>query len=246
MVALASQLGPLIRPRYLASIEERIFIEGIDDDRTPDIWVRRTGANGGLPSTLAPTRAAVPVIVEARQLERHERYIEILDRYRDMRVVTVIELVSPSNKRMGPGRRAYVEKQQATLTSECHLIEVDLLRRGRHVLSVPRRLTRRVRPYAYLTCVNRWPNRKRFELYAGRLREPIPAIDVPLSEPDRDIPLDIQAALEQIYQDGSYDLKVSYDDPCVPPLPAEDQQWANERWAAYRAAYPELFPPQAP
>ncbi len=57
------------------------------------------------------------------------------------------------------------------------------------------------------------------------------------------MPLDVQAALEQTYHDGGYVLRLRYDEPCEPPLDADDQQWANERWAAYRAAHPELFLP---
>jgi hypothetical protein len=97
----------------------------------------------------------------------------------------------------------------------------------------------------YLVCINRWPNRKRFELYPSRLREPLPCIRLPLTEPDADVPLDIRAALEQVYDDGSYMLRVRYDDPCVPALQEADQRWANECWAAYRAARPDLFPAAA-
>jgi hypothetical protein len=93
-----------------------------------------------------------------------------------------------------------------------------------------------------LVCVNRWPERKRFEVYPRRLCERLPRIPVPLVQPDPDVPLDIQAALGQVYEDGSYMLRVRYDEPCEPPLAPEDQAWASERWAAYRAAHPELFP----
>ena len=65
----------------------------------------------------------------------------------------------------------------------------------------------------------------------------------PWRAPDADVTLDVQAALEQAYQDASYVLMLRYDEPCEPPLEAADQQWANERWTAYRAAHPELFPP---
>jgi hypothetical protein len=62
IVALANQLGPKIRPRYVASVEDRAF-----EERTPG------------------------------PLEVREHYIEVLDRYRNLGVVTIIEIVSPSN-----------------------------------------------------------------------------------------------------------------------------------------------------
>jgi hypothetical protein len=65
---------------------------------------------------------------------------------------------------------------------------------------------------------------------------------VPLADPDPEAPLDLQAALEQVYAQGSYDLRVLYDRPCEPRLRPDDQRWADERWAAYRAARPNRFP----
>ena len=45
--------------------------------------------------------------------------------------MTIIELQSPSNKRSGgDGRRAYLQKRDEILSSQSHLIEIDLLRGG--------------------------------------------------------------------------------------------------------------------
>jgi hypothetical protein len=242
MVWMAHQLRPLIRPRYVASIEELIFIEGPEQERAPDIWIQKAhkSSRGKVPSRSA---AATPVVVEVPELEVHQPYIEILDRYREMKVVTVIELVSPSNKAGGSGRAAYLEKQREVRAGEAHLVEIDLLRYGRHVVGVPEAYALAHGPYDYLVSVNRWPKRARFELYPCRLRERLPSIHIPLAEPDPDVPLDLQAALEQVYEDGDYMLRVLYDKPCIPALDPEDQQWADERWAAYQAAHPDLFPP---
>lgn len=206
-VALANQLQPRLDPRYVVSVEARVFID----------W-------------------------EVEKSEIHEARIEILDAYNGMKLVTMIELVSPTNKAAGPGRESYQSKQQEALARDCHLVEIDLLRRGRHALSIPKRRTVEVQPYDYLACVNRYPHRKRFELYPRRLRQRLPRVRIPLADPDPAVPLDIQAALEQVYWDGRYMRRVRYDEPCVPRLRAKDQQWVNERWTAYRAAHPELFP----
>jgi hypothetical protein len=146
---------------------------------------------------------------------------------------------------LGPlraGRDAYLAKQQATLASACHFVEIDLLRRGRHVLSIPETLLQNAPPCEYSVSVNRWPQRTRFEFYPCRLRDRLPRIWLPLAEPDPDQPLDIQADLEQVYDDGSYMLRVKYDEACEPSLDTADQQWAYERWGAYRAARTDLFP----
>ena len=49
IVALANQLGPRIRPHYVASVEERVFIEGPDQQRIPDVWIQKI-ATGRPPS----------------------------------------------------------------------------------------------------------------------------------------------------------------------------------------------------
>jgi hypothetical protein len=182
------------------------------------------------------------LLVEVEPVEVHEPYVEIRDRHQGMRVVTVIEVVSPSNKAAGEGRRSYQAKQQETLASESHLVEIDLLRRGRHMVAVPEGRVRALGAFDYLVSVNRTPWRKRFEVYLRGLRDRLPRVRVPLADPDADVPLDIQAALGQVYDDGDYALRMRYDEPCEPPLEAADQQWANECWAAYRAGHPDLFP----
>lgn len=78
------------------------------------------------------------VIVEIEDLEIHETRVEILDSYNGLKILALIEVLSPPNKDAGPGRRSYLAKQQETLARECHLIETDLLRHGQHVLAAPR------------------------------------------------------------------------------------------------------------
>lgn len=241
VVALADQLGPRLRPRYVASVEERVFIES-PNERIPDVWVQEASSRRRLSPDRSGLSIASPLVVEVEQLEIREHYITILDRYRDLGVVTVIELVSPSNKAGGPGRDSYLSKQKELRSSECHTIEIDLLRRGTHVMSVPESHVKPARPFDYLVCVNRWPARHRFELYPCRLRDPLPTIGVPLADPDPDVPLALQQAFEHVYTTAGYDLRVRYDEPCVPPLSPEDQEWATQRWAAYRREHPDLFP----
>jgi hypothetical protein len=241
IITIANQLQPHLLPRYIASIEQRVFVEGPNRETIPDVLVRKLQPTAAATTTQASGDTAVLLTVDP--VEVHEAYIEILDRYAGMKVVTVIELVSPSNKKRGAGRRLYRVKQRETLAGRRSLVEIDLLRRGRHVLRVPSWRAQDLGPYAYLACVNRSPNRYQFESYPTLLRQRIPRINVPLEAPDADVTLDIQAALEQAYQDASYALLLRYDEPCKPPLDAADQQWANERLAAYRVAHPELFPP---
>ena len=180
--------------------------------------------------------------MEVEDLEIRETRIEILDSYQEMRLVALIEVVSPTNKAAGPGRVSYKAKQGETLARECHLVEIDLLRHGRHVLCIPEWRMKPLKPFDSLCCVNRWPVRNRFELYPRTLRQRLPRLQIPLADEDPDAILDLQAALEQVYGEGRYARRIRYDQKCKPRLKPKDQDWANERIAAFRTARPDLFP----
>jgi hypothetical protein len=171
VVYVRDHLLPVLRPRYIAAVEERVYVEGPDR--------------------------------EVDTIEVHEPYITILDRQSGKHVVTVIEVVSPTNKYAGPGRLSYLSKQREVLGSETHLVEIDLLRTGPHVLAVPVSTARSQGTYDDLISVNRAKNsRAKFELYLRNLRQRLPRIRIPLAEGDPDVKLDLQAVLEQTYDRG--------------------------------------------
>jgi Protein of unknown function (DUF4058) len=93
-----------------------------------------------------------------------------------------------------------------------------------------------LRPFHHLACVHRWPRRKRFELYPRNLRERLPRIKIPLVEPDPDVPLDLQAAVEQVYEKARYWKRIRYEEPCV-PLENADQTWATTQWQEFKASH---------
>src|SRR5437764_9519815 len=92
ITAIANQLQPRLDPRYVASIEERVFVEG-PQRRIPDIWVQKD-REAGTALSVAEPEVDTAVVVEVEELEIHEQRIEILDLYNGMKLVAVIELVS--------------------------------------------------------------------------------------------------------------------------------------------------------
>ncbi len=239
VVYLRDHLQPLLGPRYIAAVEERVFVEGPERAVIPDVWVKRTrpAEAGGI--AVATLEADEPVVVHIESLEVHESYVEILDRRSGQRVVTVIELVSPTNKATGPGLDSYLTKQREVLASQAHLVEIDLLRGGEHVLSVPHWAAQHKGPYDYLVCVNRARGlRDDFDLYPRRLEDRLPRIRIPLADDDPDVALDLQSILTQAYDMGRYGERLRYDQPCQPPLTAEHQAWVEKHLAAARARTP--------
>lgn len=230
IVYLSEHLLPLLRPRYIVAVESRVFVEGpgLEHPIIPDASVRLTHPE--LRSEAVAVLEADPMVeVQVSALEIQETYLTIRDRQAQQRIVTVIELVSPTNKYAGPGRASYVAKQTEVQHSTAHLVEIDLLRLGPHVLAVPEETARYHGPYDYLVCINRavgW--REGFQLYPRRLRDRLPRIRLPLAAPDADLVLDLQAVLARTYEAGGYVDRLDYSAPCLPPLSPEDQRWADE------------------
>ena len=120
----------------------------------PDVTIVRNPhpvhetAVGGAAVLTAP-RSDVSRFIEYEVLSepiRHH-FVEIRDSSQGHKLITLIEIVSPSNKRPGPDRQAYERKQRKVLESDASLVEIDLLRDGRRILPEPgssadRRLTR--------------------------------------------------------------------------------------------------------
>src|SRR5260370_23338771 len=105
-----------------------------------------------------------------------ELFIQIRDRQtRD--VVTVVELLSPSNKRPGPDREQYLAKRRRLFASWVNLVEIDLLRAG------PRLPLEELRPCDYYALVSRYGDRPKAGLWPVQLREPLPVIPIPLRDP---------------------------------------------------------------
>ena len=84
----------------------------------------------------------------------------------------------------------------------------------------------------YAACVRRAWRPTALEFYAFSLRDPLPAITVPLRERDADVPLDLQALIDRVDSGGRYD-DIDYRTDPLPPLHEKDAAWAD---ALLRAA----------
>jgi len=228
IVYIRDNIQPQLRPRFVAAVEDRVYLEGPNRDIYPHAWIReRRGAIAG--SATAIAEPASPVVVQIPALEIHERYVTILDIQSGQKVVTVIEVLSPTNKCTGEGMDAYLEKQREVRSSDANLVEIDLLRAGRHVLAVPEQHVREQGAYDYLVAVNRAKRpRDIFELYLCRLPQPLPKVRIPLTGRVPDVTLDLQAVVQETYLKGEYGERINYKQACIPALSGANAAWARQ------------------
>jgi len=148
--------------------------------------------------------------------------IEIRD-VAERRLVTIIEILSPANKR-GKGARDYVQRRVELLQTRVHLLEIDLLRQGLRI-----QLAGEPPPAPYYVYLCRWGRRPWTQIWPIHLRKPLPTVPVSLLPPDPDVSLDLQAALETCFDLVGYERLLDYASPPPPPaLSDEDAAWATQ------------------
>lgn len=226
-----SALNKLLPEPYAAYTEVRCYIERSDDSIRPDVLlqsrpqpaVKQRGGGAAL-ADMSDT----PLHFEVWPIENREAYITIRDVKRNQHVITTVELLSHANKTTrNEGRRLYREKQEKMLSSESHLIEIDLLRAGRFTVAVPETVfVRKDRP-DYLVCLHRAKTGGAFDVWPISIRQRLPRFDVPLEEGVPDIVLDLQAVMDRAYDEGSYNRKTDYRQSPIPPLKDADVAWAE-------------------
>jgi hypothetical protein len=224
IAALQLSLAPQLRPRYYVAIEERLYITEPDQRvfvGRPDLAViGYPGAETVLqpaPSAFSGLTVQVPLPDEVR-----ETYLEVRETGTDY-VVTVLEILSPTNKRLGRGRRLYEDKRMEVLASRTHLVEIDLVRAGE-----PMPITGRGSASEYRILVSRGDCRPNATLYAFGLRQPIPPFSLPLKPGDQEPTVDLGRILHDLYDRASYDLRLNYKGDPDPSLPLAEVVWADQ------------------
>jgi len=228
----AEVLQPQLPDRYRARIGERVILEAVERTIIPDLTVVQRPPRGSTAGQTTGSGVAaetdVPTIFSAFPDDLREAFVEIIDRV-GQRVITVIELLSPTNKTPGAGREQYVHKQREVLRSGTNLVEVDLLHGGTHTVAVPRANLMRHTPFYGLVSVWRAAQPLQCEVYFVRLQDRLPRIRVPLLPADHDVALDLQAIFTRCYDAARYDLDLDYTQPPPVALAPPELTWL-EHW----------------
>jgi hypothetical protein len=227
-IAIRDALVPQVDPRYFVQVEARttvLMASGQERLIRPDVTVT-TGESRSGPRTAVPMAAdqgtsIAEVTLPAEVIDEvEEMYLEVYS-LPDHALVTVIELLSPTNKFTAEGRAEYLRKRREVLAARVNFVEIDLLRGGE-----PMPLKEPAPASDYRILVSHTPHRPRAQLHSFSYREPIPSLSVPLLPGDAEPVVDLSATLHAVIERARYYRVIDYTKPPVPPLRPEDEPWA--------------------
>jgi len=236
IVHLAEFLQKRLPAPYFAKPAQRTWIEWIDRSRYPDVSVmisarKKEGEKRGNKTGALAEARSEPVTITVDELpwdEHRETFVEIYsDKGGRKKLVTAIELLSPSNKAPGEDtKEAYQRKQSELLSSDVNLVEIDLLRAGEHVTAVPEDLLiERCGEFDYHVCVHQYEKYRDFVVYPNRLSERLPEIRVPLLRGEVAVVVDLQLLFDECYDAGPYRREIDYAEDPPPPLTPQQLAW---------------------
>jgi hypothetical protein len=242
IVEIQGAISAALPERYVVLAEERSYValatqEGeVQFLTSPDVAVAQVpGSTRATDRGEAESQAtavleepnSAPITMRAQIDGEHvEGYLEIYELHPERRLVTCIEVLSPSNKRYGtPGWHQYVRKRQAYLAGAANFVEIDLLRGGRRM---PMFHAWPDAPYYLLVCRKKEaPNCKVWPAHYQRALPP--QLPIPLAGSDPDIAISLQPLIDEIYARSHYERLIDYRQPLNPPLNAAENQWLLER-----------------
>jgi hypothetical protein len=223
---IARQLAPKLRPKYVALSTRRVVLappdesEGLAGQRFPDVGV--LSAQPPAPSAGAAV-AQAPLVLPADLPEPIPHVsVEIRD-VAERRLVTCIEVLSPTNKR-GPGREEYAAKRLQILSGTARLVEIDLLRVGTHFPTA-----QPLPAVPYFVFISHAERRQEVQVWPVALEQPLPAVPIPLLPGDPPVMLELQQALATVYEIIGYDELLDYSQAPPGPLAPAEAVWVEEQ-----------------
>ena len=216
--ALMRFLNPQVNPKYRVAVEKRVYTDAVLVG-IPDANVIEKKGGSQVAALQQTAVLSKPEIVSIPMLE------EIVERYLEVRevasgdVVTVIEVLSPKNKKAGEGRRQYFEKRQRLLATQTHLVEIDLLRVGKPMPCEGGRLS------DYQILISRSYDRPAAARYPFNLQDSMPCFPLPLKPQDAEPVIDLSDLIEQVYVESALELAIDYAASPEPALSAEKSKW---------------------
>lgn len=231
--------------RYFVRIGERSYHvlfeseEKFDRPFVPDVKItspergKRPSKKSGGSAVAEIAVGQEPLTLRAFLTEEHrETFVDIYEDDPELRLVTTIEVLSPSNKRPGTeGWKQYQRKRRSALLGGVNLVEIDLLRGGKRSPMLD--------PWPkcpYTLLVARAFHDQRCKVWRADFQRSLPEIPVPLDEPDPDLSLCLQPMIETIYKRSRYRRSIDYGKPLDPPLKGAEATWVKARLREWQAS----------
>lgn len=224
-------LKPMLPDELLVRVDQVISVQLEDShsyqDYRPDVYVREAGRSVRARRGNGGAAVAEPIRLPLRQEPRTRRWLKIIDKKSKNRVVTAIEFLSPWNKLGQEARRDYRKKRRHFLQARTNFVEIDLHRTGPYVLLARPNTLPAVKGTAYRACVWRATRPLGVDFYMLPMRSKLPRIRIPLRKDDKDVTLDLQTLIDEVYERG-FAGEIDYTTDPIPPLPPADAAWADK------------------
>lgn len=208
----------------MARVEERLVVEAEPHtrQRVADVSIADTGRHVGAVETETESGETVAVVLPALSERTREVYLEILDS-QSGDLVTLIDLLSPSNRRPHAHRNEFLQKRDEILGSHVNDVEIDLLR------AEPRLPIDGLPKCDYYVLIRDAAEARNARVYPIQLSQRLPVVTMPLREPER-VDIDLQNVFDETFDEGRYAPQI-YDVPPDTPLTAEQLAWAKSHSA---------------
>jgi hypothetical protein len=220
---LGDELSARVGLAYQVKVESRLYLHELSAEECrylgkSDVSVTgpSAGADAGVVTAVgAPMQLTLPAFEE-----EDYTWLEIRDQ-RSRRVVTAIELVSPTHKTPGPDRDAYARKRSQYIAMRVNFVEIDLRRGG------ARPAAPEIPACDYYVLVARASTFGKVDFWPLGLRGRLPIVPVPLSPPDADVQVDLQALFHRVFDAAHYGNHIFAETP-DPSLADQDAAWNRQ------------------
>jgi hypothetical protein len=226
LTSISNQLLQQLLPKYDVRLEEYLILSEVHQRLNrfrPDATITTSEQAPVGQSSAAMLKPATAELDYPTYDALTQRHLKVIHRETE-RVVTVLELLSPTNKARGEGgMNAYLDKRAELLTAPCNLVELDLLRGGDRLP-----MSGELPPGDYFAYVGHVDRKPRCNVIGWPWRVPLPAISIPLLAEDGDATLDLQTVFLAAYLPAYYPQRLPYDRPLAPPLPIDEATWLQQ------------------
>lgn len=232
-VAIASELNRTLPTGFVANVE--LYVSQADKDELrqlqrlhrPDVSILQSSrASRVVPheSGMMALLANPTVVSRFKLVKPRKRSFVLIMTRESRRVLTALELLSPSNKHPGKDRDMLLAKRENCITSGTNFVEIDLLRCGKRLpYGKPKP------PHADYACaVFDMESPDTAAIWAFGVRNAIPSIPIPVQADVEPVMIDLRRCIDRCYDDGRYRDQLDYSKPPDPPMNEADRLWVEQ------------------